>query len=395
MGIRGEALGPWKRFRLSDLVERHVEFSRDPLASGFTRFVKVEHMDPGRLSLSRWGAIEQEELPPTFYNVFRSGHVLFPSRNPHLRRTVWPKFDGICGEKTFVVKSRDALLQDLLPFILQSDEVVAHAVRMKVGSTNPHVRWRDLVSFPLTLPPVRDQRRIARVLLAAETTVDKLSSAVASARLLLLLAAEQLCWDKRFSRSPLAAIASPEWHGFRDGDWIESKDQSQNGIRLLQLADIGIGEFLNKSARFISPETFDRLNCTQVLPGDLLIARMAEPIGRTCIVPTLETACVTAVDCCIARLDTNHQHREYWRFALNTPSWTRSVASQAAGTTRTRISRSNLESIEIAMPAKHSQEAIAGSLLRIEHAATQLGTRLRQAVRIKQSLVQWLMQHRG
>ena len=35
---------------------------------------------------------------------------------------------------------------------------------------------------------------------------------------------------------------------FSDGDWVESKDQDPAGTnRLLQLADIGDGHFLNKS----------------------------------------------------------------------------------------------------------------------------------------------------
>ena len=38
---------------------------------------------------------------------------------------------------------------------------------------------------------------------------------------------------------------------FCDGDWIESKDQNPDGdVRLIQLADIGDGVFLNKSCRF-------------------------------------------------------------------------------------------------------------------------------------------------
>lgn len=31
---------------------------------------------------------------------------------------------------------------------------------------------------------------------------------------------------------------------FTDGDWIESKDQSDSGIRLIQTGNIGNGEFL-------------------------------------------------------------------------------------------------------------------------------------------------------
>ena len=37
---------------------------------------------------------------------------------------------------------------------------------------------------------------------------------------------------------------------FTDGDWIESKDQSDSGIRLIQTGNIGNGEFLYKNAQF-------------------------------------------------------------------------------------------------------------------------------------------------
>lgn len=48
-----------------------------------------------------------------------------------------------------------------------------------------------------------------------------------------------------------------------DGDWIETKDQDPSGqVRLIQLMDIGDGEFRNRSARFLTPQTAERLNCT-------------------------------------------------------------------------------------------------------------------------------------
>lgn len=48
-----------------------------------------------------------------------------------------------------------------------------------------------------------------------------------------------------------------------DGDWVESKEQDPNGsVRLIQLADIGDGNFRNKSERFMTPERASALNCT-------------------------------------------------------------------------------------------------------------------------------------
>jgi len=48
---------------------------------------------------------------------------------------------------------------------------------------------------------------------------------------------------------------------FKDGDWIESKDQDPNGeVRLIQLADVGDGDFLNRSNRFMNSEKSQELN---------------------------------------------------------------------------------------------------------------------------------------
>src|SRR5450759_1569355 len=90
---------------------------------------------------------------------------------------------------------------------------------------------------------------------------------------------------------------------FNDGNWIESKDQSENGYRLIQTGNVGIGEFKNKSGkeRYVSEETFKRLRCTEIFEGDILVSRLPDPVGRTCMVPFLNQKMITAVDCTIIR----------------------------------------------------------------------------------------------
>ncbi|MFZ2289251.1 MAG: hypothetical protein WAV92_06235, partial [Halopseudomonas yangmingensis] len=73
---------------------------------------------------------------------------------------------------------------------------------------------------------------------------------------------------------------------FSDGDWVESKDQDPEGdVRLIQLADIGVGEFIDKSNRFMTSKRADELRCSYLKAGDILVARMPDPIGRACIFP--------------------------------------------------------------------------------------------------------------
>ena len=76
---------------------------------------------------------------------------------------------------------------------------------------------------------------------------------------------------------------------FTDGDWIESKDQSLDGIRLIQTGNVGCGEFKDRrdKARWISQETFEKLKCEEVFPDDCLISRLPDPVGRSCLIPVV------------------------------------------------------------------------------------------------------------
>jgi type I restriction enzyme S subunit len=150
---------------------------------------------------------------------------------------------------------------------------------------------------------------------------------------------------------------------FVDGDWIESKDQDPDGdVRLIQLADIGVGSFINKSQRFLTEDTARRLGCTFLETGDVLIARMPDPIGRACVFPGVGKPAVTAVDVCIVRTDPEVINSSYLVHFLNSDDALRQVSSKASGSTRQRISRSNLGTIQIPLPPLEEQRRIAAIL---------------------------------
>ena len=152
-----------------------------------------------------------------------------------------------------------------------------------------------------------------------------------------------------------------------DGDWIESKDQDPNGeVRIIQLADIGDGIFLNKSHRFLTKKKALQLKCTFLQKGDLLIARMPDPLGRACIFPGIERECVTVVDVCIIRPDSRDISNEFLKNLINSPDFRNKIIAYTTGTTRKRISRSNLDKIHFDLPAYDDQIRIATLLTRAE-----------------------------
>lgn len=153
---------------------------------------------------------------------------------------------------------------------------------------------------------------------------------------------------------------------FADGDWIESKDQDPNGqIRLIQLADIGDGYFIDKSNRFVNNETAKRLRCTFLNKGDLLVARMPDPLGRCCIFPINNfEKYITVVDVCIIRCS-KRVLSEYLMNMINSPSIRLKIWNEKSGTTRSRITKTKLGEIKIPLPPLPEQQRIVEKLDRL------------------------------
>ena len=148
---------------------------------------------------------------------------------------------------------------------------------------------------------------------------------------------------------------------FTDGDWIESKDQSDFGVRLVQTGNVGVAEYLDKpnNKKWISEDTFDRLHCEEVLPGDILISRLPEPAGRACIVPLLGTKMITAVDCTIVRTAPDMSNKFLVQY-LSSQAYFDDVNTCLAGGTRQRISRGNLANFNVPIPVKKSEQDAIG-----------------------------------
>ncbi len=185
----------------------------------------------------------------------------------------------------------------------------------------------------------------------------------------------------RFDLKTLPEIIGPSGL-LTDGDWVESVDQDPGGsIQLTQLADVGDGEFRFRSHRWMNEEQARRLAVTYLQPGDVLVARMPDPLGRACVCPVLMKPAVTVVDVCIIRAP---GHNPRWLMhAINAPQTRSRMAALEAGTTRKRISKKNLSTIPIPIPSLSEQSRVVNA---IEVQVTRLAAAMASLERVKSNL---------
>lgn len=364
----------WRRVRLGEVFTERKEKGRIglPVAS-----VSIEHGLVLRSSLDRRVA---SDLLPEGHALVRKGDIAY---------NMMRMWQGACGlaeadciiSPAYVVMTPLADVEPMFAHIaLRSEPMISLLHGYSQGIVDDRLRLYPaaFAQVPINLPPLDEQRRIAEVLRSVDEAIAAAEAAASMAEKLLIRVRDQIISQPIWDTATLADAASGGL--FTDGDWVESKDQDPDGkVRLIQLADIGDGFFVDKSQRYLTMEKAHQLRCTFLEEGDLLVARMPEPLGRCCLFPAINQPSVTVVDVCVVRASRTTSNR-YLNHALATSEFRSQVLACASGTTRTRVSRGNLGRLELAMPPLAEQEAIADELDQISIVA---GRQRQAAERLK------------
>lgn len=334
-------------------------------------YVDLSTVDQNSKALATPRRLACTDAPSRARQIIRSGDVLVSTVRPNLNAVgrVPVEMDGATASTGFcVLRPRSEVADsDYLFHWVRSPRFVGEMVRKATGASYPAVSDRIVLESKIPLPILDEQKRIAQILNKADALRVKRRDAFAQLDILtqsifLDMFGDPATNPKGWPRlSLLTSLESAEV--FVDGDWVESKDQDPAGdVRLIQLADVGDGVYLDKSSRFLTSDTARRLRCTLLRAGDILVARMPDPLGRACLFPGDKREAVTVVDICIIRSGSEGPHPTWLMCCINTAGFRSLIAREATGTTRSRISRGNLSRLPIIVPPLALQQVFANRL---------------------------------
>ena len=160
---------------LGDVAVEHKETCKGS-KDGYP-IVGLEHLIPEEITLSAW----DEGGENTFSKMFRKGNVLFGRRRAYLKKAAVAPFDGICsGDITVIEAKPDRILPELLPFIIQNDDLFDFAVGKSAGSLSPRVKWEHLKNYEFELPDMEKQKELAELLWAMDNTKKSYQKLIAA-----------------------------------------------------------------------------------------------------------------------------------------------------------------------------------------------------------------------
>jgi type I restriction enzyme, S subunit len=275
-------------------------------------------------------------------------------------------------------------------------EVVQNQIKTSiVGGAIPTLSQKQITSFLIPLPPTNaEQNAIAAVLNDTDSLINQLEELLTKklnvkTGVMCELLKPREGWDEK----TLLEIADNKKELFDDGDWIEAEHITDNGIRIIQTGNIGIGCFVEKeNKKYIFEKSFYKLKCKLLMEGDLLVCRLAEPAGRSCVLPNIgESKIVTSVDVTIFRPRKEVANRVFLSNLFSTSDWFSKVKERVGGTTHKRISRSSLGKIEISLPKIDEQNRIAKILTDMVNEIQELEIKINKYKMLKQGMMQNLL----
>ena len=174
------------------------------------------------------------------------------------------------------------------------------------------------------------------------------------------------------------------------GSNLKSSDYTTDGIRIIQLQNIGDAEFIDKYKIFTSEQKANELLSCNIYPGEIILSKMGDPVGRACLIPKKNKRYLMCSDG--IRLVVNEKlfSKFFIYSSINSVQFRERLERAATGSTRKRIGLGDLKALPLVGPKLPEQQKIADCLSSIDDLITAQTQKIAALKAHKKGLMQQL-----
>lgn len=246
-----------------------------------------------------------------------------------------------------------------------------------VAGTNIQNLSQDILSnLPLSIPPLTEQKRISKIFKFLDDRIELINSI--NNKLEQITRATFKSWfidfdghtefvDSKLGEIPknwmikkLIDVVEPKKFAIVDGPFgtqLHKEEYTQSGIPVIKISNLSFeGHFLHEQLVYITKEKFNDLIRSSVYPGDILLAKTGNTIGKFSILPSyVEKALISSS---ILKISPNQKKfNKYFLYNtiqnLTENDYWNLISS---GSTRPTISLDDVKNIEIIYPPDEIME---------------------------------------
>lgn len=319
---------------------------------------------------------------------------------------------GLCSPAYIILRKKTDLINDFYRHYFKSFSFIRDLNKNLEGIRDGKmISYKQFSEIFIPKPSKEEQQKIASCL----SSLDEMIAAQGQ-KLDLLKDHKKGLMQKLFPQEG-EKVPKYRFKEFeKDGEWVEKKiiettdkkikwsftggpfgsnlkacDYTTEGIRIIQLQNIGNGEFNNEYKIYTSKEKADELLSCNIYSDEIILSKMGDPVGRACIIPSYLNRCVMASDGIRLVVDEKKYSKYFIYSIINSKQIREAIEKKSTGSTRKRIGLDELKGIELMIPKTiKEQQKIASCLSSLDALITAQTEKIEQLKLHKKGLMQGL-----
>lgn len=251
------------------------------------------------------------------------------------------------------------------------------------GTTMLVLNLDDIRKTKISVPPVEEQLKIASVLGTVDELIQKsreVESILRRVRKGLVqdflsqgLSDGEVC-DSGTALGQLPAhwkvvnieeTIADENYSFTDGarySLSSSEIHDQGEVRVILLEEVGEGEFNDSNPKFAARGKYKEIGHRAIHPGEVVVAKMAEPVARACIVPSTYDRYLLGCADVVRIVPMEDVEPRFLMYCMNSYKVWKQAVGHLRGTGRSRINLEDIAELVIPKPPVSEQRRIVNTL---------------------------------
>lgn len=165
-------LHDWQEKTLGDLLSLSKE--KTETFDAALKYVGLENIEKGVGEIS----FQSADTVKSTKNIFYKGDLLYGKLRPYLNKHGVANFDGVCSTDILVFNSNELSFNNFVNYFFNLPRFIEYAIANSKGINLPRVSAKEILNAPINLPPLEEQKEIARLLdhlLAKENRVKEIA----------------------------------------------------------------------------------------------------------------------------------------------------------------------------------------------------------------------------
>ncbi|MCI6953602.1 MAG: restriction endonuclease subunit S [Spirochaetia bacterium] len=157
----------WKECKLGEVCY----FAKDKVSVSELNndiYISTENMMPNRGGITKATNLPTGEQTPSF----ESGDILVSNIRPYFKKIWKATFSGGCSADVLNFKAKNNIANDFLYYVLSDDEFFKYCMTTSKGTKMPRGDKVAIMQYPITLPPLATQQKIAKILSSLDDKIE-------------------------------------------------------------------------------------------------------------------------------------------------------------------------------------------------------------------------------